>query len=59
MKKINQYAGVILIVLGVLTLTLTRIPSLVSSNTLLLTGLLLIVAGIWLHIRSIKKDSLY
>ena len=59
MKKITQYAGVILIVLGALTLAATRIPSLVSSNALLLTGLLLIVAGIVLHIRSIKHDSLY
>ena len=53
MKKITQYAGVILIVLGALTLAATRIPSLVSSNALLLTGLLLIVAGIMLHIRSV------
>ena len=59
MKKITQYAGVIVIVLGALTLAVTRIPSLVSSNALLLTGLLLIVAGIVLHIRSIKHDSLY
>ena len=59
MKKIKQYAGVVLIISGALALTLTRIPSLVSGNTLLLAGLLLIVAGIWLHIRSIKKDSLY
>jgi len=40
MKKITQYAGVILIVLGALTLAATRIPSLVSSNALLLTGVL-------------------
>ena len=59
MKKIRDFAGLLLIILGTLMLVMTRIPALVSSNALLLTGLLLIVAGIWLHIRSIKKESRY
>lgn len=59
MKKLKQYAGVILIASGALTLTLTRLPQLSTRNSLLLAGLLLIVAGIWLHIRSIKRDSRY
>ena len=57
MKKIEPYIGVAVIAVGVLVLAATRIAALSSSNTLLLTGLLLIVAGIWLHIRTIKKES--
>ena len=59
MKKIGQYIGIILIIIGTLVLVATRIPSLTSSNAMLLSGLLLIVAGIILHIRSIKHQSNY
>lgn len=59
MNKIKSYAGVMLITAGTLTLILTRIPSLASSNGLLLTGLLFIVAGIVTHIWSIKHESNY
>ncbi|MBQ2675247.1 MAG: hypothetical protein IJG07_11300 [Prevotella sp.] len=59
MKKIGQYLGIILIIIGTLVLVATRIPSLTSSNAMLLSGLLLIVAGIILHIRSIKHQSNY
>lgn len=48
-----------MIVVGALALALTRMASLSGSNKLLLTGLLLIVAGIVAHIRSIKKESRY
>jgi hypothetical protein len=37
----------------------TRFSTFSASNNLLLTGLFCIVAGIWFHIRSIKRDSLY
>ena len=59
MKKIGRYLGIILIIIGTLVLVATRIPSLTSSNAMLLSGLLLIVAGIILHIRSIKHQSNY
>ena len=59
MKKIGQYLGIILIIIGTLVLVATHIPSLTSSNAMLLSGLLLIVAGIILHIRSIKHQSNY
>lgn len=59
MDKIKYYAGLFLIILGVLVLVLTRIASLSGNNILLLTGLLLIVAGIIVHIRSIKHESRY
>ena len=59
MKKIGQYLGIILIIIGTLVLVATRIPSLTSSNAMLLSGLLLIVAGIVVHIYSIKHEGRY
>ena len=61
MTKNNRatYLGIALIVVGALTLVVTRIDSLSNHNWLLLTGLLLIVAGIVLHIRGIKRESNY
>ena len=56
-QTLRHYAGLLLIILGTLTLILTRIETLAGSNSLLITGLLLIVVGIWLHIRSIKQES--
>ena len=59
MKKYTQNIGVYLIILGTFTLLLTRISTFSAHNWMLLTGLLFIVLGILLHIRSIKKDSRY
>ncbi len=59
MKNIKQYAGIYLILLGTLTLLLTRLNAWSGHNWLLLTGLLLIVAGIVTHIWSIKRESKY
>jgi len=59
MKTIKQYAGIILIVSGTFTLLLTRLQALSLNNTFLVIGLILIVTGIVIHIRSIKKESKY
>ena len=59
MKFPTPYIGIFLIILGTLALTATRLSALSSHNSLLLLGLVLIILGIVLHIRSIKKDSLY
>ena len=59
MKKYTKNIGLILIILGALTLVATRFSTFSTHNGLLLTGLFCIVAGIWFHIRSIKNDSLY
>ena len=59
MKKFGKNIGLILIILGALTLVATRFSNFSTHNGLLLTGLFCIVAGIWFHIRSIKNDSLY
>lgn len=59
MKKTPRFPGILLIIIGTLVLLLTRFHSLSSHNWLLLTGLCFIVAGIVVHIRSIKKESKY
>ena len=57
MKKLTPYLGLFLIIIGTITLILTRISTLSSHNSLLITGLLCIIVGIWLHICSIKHES--
>ena len=57
MKKLTPYSGLFLIIIGTLVLIATRFSPFSSSNRMLLSGLLLIVAGIVLHIRSIKHES--
>ena len=59
MKKKATNWGLYLIIIGTLVLVLTRISILSTYNWLLVTGLLCIVIGIVLQIRSIKQDSLY
>ena len=51
--------GIVVIIAGALTLAATRIGSLSSHNWLLVTGLLLIVAGIVLYVRGIMHESNY
>jgi len=48
-----------MIIAGALALAATRIDSLSSNNTLLATGLLLIIIGMLLHIFLIKHASAY
>ncbi|MBQ3698696.1 MAG: hypothetical protein II886_02200 [Prevotella sp.] len=57
MKKFAHYIGIFLIIIGTLVLLATRFHTLASLNSLLVTGLLLIVAGIVVHIWSIKHES--
>ena len=57
MKQIRPYIGVAMIVVGTLTLAVTRLAALRSSNALLLTGLLLIAGGIVVHVQAIKHAS--
>jgi len=59
MKKFAPYYGLTLIIIGVVTLTATRLRTFSSNNWLLVTGLLLIIAGIVLHVRHIKRQSEY
>ena len=57
MKKLTAYLSIILIIIGTIVLITTRFDILASSNDLLLGGLLFIIAGIVMHIKSIKQDS--
>ena len=57
MKKLTTFIGIILIIIGTLMLVATRFSTLSSHNLLLFAGLACIIAGIWFHIRSIKRDS--
>lgn len=59
MKKLVPYAGLILMATGTVALMLTRLEQLSASNLLLGSGLLLIVAGILLHVWTIKRESKY
>jgi len=59
MKNLIPYAGAILIILGTIVLLCTRIQALDDRNCLLLAGLLLIVAGILLHVHIIKHGGNY
>jgi len=54
MKKYASYTGLFMIIIGTLLLTATKICQWDTHNWLLLSGLLCIVSGIVLHIRSIK-----
>ncbi len=59
MKIFKHYLGIFLIIIGTIALVTTRFSLFSSSNWMLLSGLLLIVAGIVLHIRTIKHESNY
>ena len=59
MKKFAPFLGLFLIIIGTLALVLTRLERLSNLNTLLLAGLLFIILGIVLHIRSIKQQDNY
>ncbi|MBR1547774.1 MAG: hypothetical protein IJ637_03505 [Prevotella sp.] len=59
MKRRKNFTGIALICIGALTLLATRHDALSGSNSALVAGLLTIVAGIWLHIRYMKHESLY
>ena len=59
MKKFAPFLGLFLIIIGTLALILSRLEQLSNLNTLLLAGLLFIILGIVLHIRSIKQQDNY
>ena len=57
MKKLAHFLGLFLIIIGTMVLIATRFSTLSSHNSLLVAGLFCILSGIWLHIRSIKRES--
>ena len=59
MSGIRSYIGVALILVGALLLIVSKIVGWTSSNLVLLTGLVLIILGIILHVKSIKSAEKY
>lgn len=57
MKKKARHIGLILITIGTIGLSLTRLHCLTGHNSLLLCSFIAITLGIILHIRSIMHDS--
>ena len=58
MNMLNQYGGLALIFIGAILLIVCKVAGW-QSNTELLTGLLLVVAGYFLHIWQQKHGEKY
>ena len=59
MTIIKPYIGVALIVIGALLLAVSYVAGWTSSNLVLLTGLIIIVLGAFMHVKCIKSDEKY
>jgi membrane-bound ClpP family serine protease len=59
MTTIKGYMGVALILLGALLLIVSYIAGWASSNLVLLSGLILIVLGAFMHIKHLKNGEKY
>jgi len=59
MTIIKPYIGVALIVIGALLLAVSYVVGWTSSNLVLLTGLIIIILGSFLHIKRIKSSEKY
>jgi len=59
MMTLRQYGGLALVIAGALLLIVSKIVGWTSSNLVLLTGLVLIILGIILHVKSIKSAEKY
>ena len=58
-EKFTSAIGVALVIAGALLLIVSKIVGWTSSNLVLLTGLVLIILGIILHVKSIKSAEKY
>jgi len=59
MSTIKQYIGVAMVVAGALFLIVSKIMGWTSSNLVLLTGLIIIIIGIVVHVKLIKSAEKY
>ena len=59
MMTVRPYIGVALVVAGALLLIVSKIVGWTSSNLVLLTGLIIIILGIFLHVKHIKSTEKY
>ena len=55
----SKWIGVALIVIGALLLAVSYVVGWTSSNLVLLTGLIIIVLGAFMHVKRIKSDGKY
>ena len=59
MSGLKSYVGVALILVGALLLIVSYIAGWASSNLVLLSGLILIVLGAFMHIKHLKNGEKY
>ncbi len=59
MTALRQYLGVALVVAGALLLIASYLMGWTDSNIVLLTGLIVIVLGVALHVKQQKKGEKY
>ena len=55
----SNYRGVALVVAGALLLIIAYVAGWTSSNWVLLTGLIIIILGIIMHVRQAKRGQKY
>jgi uncharacterized membrane protein len=58
MKLLNKYAGLILILAGVMLMVLLHFLHITFLNWLLFIPLLLVIAGVVLHVWREKKETI-
>jgi membrane-bound ClpP family serine protease len=58
-QLINTYLGVALVFTGALLLIVSYLAGFTNNNLVLLTGLIIIILGVVLHVRHQKKDEKY
>ena len=59
MITVKPYIGVALVVAGAFLLIVSKIVGWTSSNLVLLIGLIIIILGIFLHVKHIKSAEKY
>ena len=57
--KRSKHLGIALVVTGAFLLIITYLAGWTSSNLVLLTGLIIIVLGTFMHVRQQKKSEKY
>ena len=59
MITVRPYIGVALVVAGALLLIISKIAGWTSSNLVLLSGLIIIIIGLFLHVKLTKSAEKY
>jgi len=59
MSSLRQLTGVALVIIGALFLIIAYLVGWTSSNLVLLLGLLIIIIGVFLHVKLTKSGEKY